>query len=1061
MKRTSYFLNLLPCIGRFNRIRAGARCGLLAAALATAAWGATFGKVVPIGGNASDLALDEARGVLYIANFTANRIEVMNTSDLAIARSINVAPFPGSIALSPNNKFLVVGHYGKFAAPLPQANALTVLNLVDNSRQTFTIGFPVLGVAFGIDDRALVVTSNDFLLLDPESGALQAIGTIAALTGKTLPVPPANFPPQITTASVAASGDGTVIYGATDTILFRYVVQTKELTSGGYTAGPTLGPRLASVSRDGSYIALGWFVTNNWRNAFTYQFAIAGGALNIGTHAIDSATNTIYAQVPEAPPPPPSPTSATACLPDGRCVTITNTPSPNVVSPNTKPPNLMIADMDNLAVRERMLLAENLGGRSVLNRARDTMYSVSDSGVTVFPVGAALRNVRRVAASQEDVVFRGNSCDKRVAFQEITITDPGGGRTDFTLTPLAGGVSVFPSSGVTPAKVRIYYEPSAFENQKGTTAITVRLRSVAAVNIPQDIRVLVNTHDPDQRGTFINVPGRLVDVIPDPGHDRYYVLRQDKNQVLVYDAGTNVQTGILRTSNTPTTMAITGDGKYLLVGHNDAQIISVFDLDTLKADLPIFMPFGHYPRSVAVSGKAILVASRVAGPTHQISRVDFVNRTAWAYQTLGAFENSVDIDTVLTPTPNGSAIFAAMTNGTVLLYDANADTFTVARKDFTSLSGAYAASSYGHFVVGNNILNASLVSVGQLGTGSGTGAGISAGITFINDIAYRTSTTDAAGAGVIQKLDLRLGTGFRPTRMVEAPLFTPPLPPVDPNLPVTVAPVQVNSFAFKRTLAALVNRNNVISLSQSGFTIIPTSYDSPVAIPRLTRIVNAADQTKPVAPGGLVSVIGTDLSPVNVATREIPIPIALADSCLTVNGIGIPLLLVSGTQINAQLPFNIDGNSQLVLRTPGGVSDNLNFTIQANAPSVFRTTAVGGSDNLATVYRAENNELVSDSNPVRAGDELVIYATGLGRTSPAVEAGTASPSEPLALAMTQPEVALDGSPAAVDYAGLTPGGIGVYQINVRIPGRVTSGSSVPLTIRQGGGATTINLQVVE
>src|SRR5437667_12854105 len=100
----------------------------LAVAIVASGWlpaatPATFGKVVPIGGSASDLALDEARGVLYIANFTANRIEVMNTSDLAIARSINVAPFPGSIALSPNNKFLVVGHYGKFAAPLPQANA--------------------------------------------------------------------------------------------------------------------------------------------------------------------------------------------------------------------------------------------------------------------------------------------------------------------------------------------------------------------------------------------------------------------------------------------------------------------------------------------------------------------------------------------------------------------------------------------------------------------------------------------------------------------------------------------------------------------------------------------------------------------------------------------------------------------------------------------------------------------------------------------------------------------------------------------------------------------------
>ena len=51
---------------------------VLAASLAVAAaWGGTFGTVVSIGGEAADLALDETRGVLYIANFTANQIAVM------------------------------------------------------------------------------------------------------------------------------------------------------------------------------------------------------------------------------------------------------------------------------------------------------------------------------------------------------------------------------------------------------------------------------------------------------------------------------------------------------------------------------------------------------------------------------------------------------------------------------------------------------------------------------------------------------------------------------------------------------------------------------------------------------------------------------------------------------------------------------------------------------------------------------------------------------------------------------------------------------------------------
>src|SRR5207244_3569065 len=109
-------------------------CGVLAVILAAQGWAATFGKVVPIGGNAADVVLDEPRHSLYIANFTANRIEVMNTVDLTISRSINVNPRPGSMALSPDGKYLVIGHYDNKAATkgdvaLPQSNALTILNL--------------------------------------------------------------------------------------------------------------------------------------------------------------------------------------------------------------------------------------------------------------------------------------------------------------------------------------------------------------------------------------------------------------------------------------------------------------------------------------------------------------------------------------------------------------------------------------------------------------------------------------------------------------------------------------------------------------------------------------------------------------------------------------------------------------------------------------------------------------------------------------------------------------------------------------------------------------------
>ena len=57
------------------------------------------------------------------------------------------------------------------------------------------------------------------------------------------------------------------------------------------------------------------------------------------------------------------------------------------------------------------------------------------------------------------------------------------------------------------------------------------------------------------------------------------------------------------------------------------------------------------------------------------------------------------------------------------------------------------------------------------------------------------------------------------------------------------------------------------------------------------------------------------------SSRQVPLPTVLGESCLTVNGQPVPVMYVSPRQINAQLPFAVDGNTQLVLRTPGGVSD--------------------------------------------------------------------------------------------------------------------------------------------
>jgi uncharacterized protein (TIGR03437 family) len=151
-----------------------------------------------------------------------------------------------------------------------------------------------------------------------------------------------------------------------------------------------------------------------------------------------------------------------------------------------------------------------------------------------------------------------------------------------------------------------------------------------------------------------------------------------------------------------------------------------------------------------------------------------------------------------------------------------------------------------------------------------------------------------------------------------------------------------------------------------------------------------------------------------------------------------------------------------VLRTPGGVSDNFNFTVQPAAPSVFRSGSAGPDTRIPTVIRATNGELVTGSNPIHPGDRIIIFATGLGRTEPAAEAGLPAPSDPLPRAIIEPQVTLGGLPLTIEYAGLAPGQIGVYQINAVVPGmRVPEGMEIPLVISQGSGSTTLNVRVVK
>jgi uncharacterized protein (TIGR03437 family) len=1011
---------------------------VLALCFASSVHSAPFGAVVEIGGHASDLAIDERRSVVYVSNFTANRIEVISTADLSLKSPLWVPAQPASLALSSDGRYLVVAHYTGSGTPFSANNGITIIDLDANSRRTLASGAPPLAVAFGADGRAVIVTTSAVLLLDPASGATATLASVSDLTAEKLPVAYPKFPPEIVKASANSSADRRHIYaiaglGSDDQILYVYYdVAAQRITTIGYTTSPKLGPRVVSVADDGSFAALGWGVVNQ-RGILLAQFNNALGKFDLGTHAIDSRRGLMYAQIPEAVKTTPAPATPGTAPPA----------QPPIEAP-AGPPFLMVVDADNLAVRERLWLPENLVGKALLSSDGAYLYAVSESGLTVLPVGSISR-APRVVATREDLLFRGNYCDRRGQSQEIEIVDPGGGNTPFTLVSKSPGVSVSPESGTTPAKVKVMVDPSAFQNAKGTSEVQIEVQSSRAVNLPPPIRVLLNNREPDQRGSFFNVPGKLVDVLADPVRDRYYVLRQDANQVLVFDGASYEQIATLRTGNTPWQMAITLDGKNLITTADNSQIAHVYDLDTLKQTQSIEFPGGHYPRSIAVSGNNILVACRVAGPKHTIDAVDIQNRRATELPSLGIYENKINENTALAASPSAGTILVAQPDGNVLIYSASAGTFTAARKDLKELSGAAGAPSDDRFIVDSYVLNRSLVVMNRLDTG----VGLSSGVAGVDGVGIRTAAVSPAAPGVIERVELRAGLGYRPVRISEAP----------PVVAATVA--QRAGRSFVRSLAPLANRRGIVSLSTSGFTVLAWEYDASVALPVIEKVVNAADESPKVAPGALIKVLGNGLSPANASNAELPLSGLLGEACLTVNGIPVPMARITPTEIVGQLPFSIVGQSVMVLKGPGGVSNQYAFDVLPQAPSVFLSSVSGTKDRFATIVRGANADLVTFSNPIHPEDRIAIFLTGMGRTVPDVAAGYPGPSDPLSQAVVQPEITLGGVGLPLDFAGLTPGQVGVYQINARVPWWVPTGMDVPLVIRQGGETTTIPVRVVK
>jgi uncharacterized protein (TIGR03437 family) len=173
-------------------------------------------------------------------------------------------------------------------------------------------------------------------------------------------------------------------------------------------------------------------------------------------------------------------------------------------------------------------------------------------------------------------------------------------------------------------------------------------------------------------------------------------------------------------------------------------------------------------------------------------------------------------------------------------------------------------------------------------------------------------------------------------------------------------------------------------------------------VPSIASVVNAASQQPGISPGALGTVLGTHL----------------AGSRVLLNGQPLSLFAAGGAAIGFYVPLDFPaGPATLTVESPSGAQAAAPVTVAVTAPGIFP----GG---------VLHNGVSAASAPVRAGDALEIYCTGLG---PVAAAGAFETT------VIAPVVFVGAIPVTPFYSGLAPGFTGVYQVNVVAPAGLAPG----------------------
>ncbi|HLH00012.1 MAG TPA: hypothetical protein VKX49_27125 [Bryobacteraceae bacterium] len=245
-------------------------------------------------------------------------------------------------------------------------------------------------------------------------------------------------------------------------------------------------------------------------------------------------------------------------------------------------------------------------------------------------------------------------------------------------------------------------------------------------------------------------------------------------------------------------------------------------------------------------------------------------------------------------------------------------------------------------------------------------------------------------------------------------------------------------------------------------------------------VVNAASFQTPVAPGSLATIFGSNLASTTAQADTIPLSTSLGGVTVQFvqgsNTYTAPLLFASPgdpansipSQVNVQIPWEVvPGGAPVsaIVSVNGNASAPQQINVGPLGPGIFassgRAIAVNNADNTLAWPAGAVPGLTSHG--ARAGDVVVIYASGLGALDNSIPDGT-NPQlvdGQLRNTATTPTVMVGNVPAPLVYSVLSPQFVGVNQLAIKIPSNAPIGDQVPLQIQEGGvtspASTTISV----